>query len=140
MRDYETTLILDPQLAEEGWEQAITKYSTIISAKGTIKRTDRWGLRRLAYTIRKHGQGYYVHFIHYSSTDVPREIERQCELDEQCLRYLTVASDNPKYVEEMDKRASGEGTSVSEEGDRSASRETTGRPVRSGADDAGDEA
>ena len=104
MNPYETTLILDPQLQEEGWEKVIEKYSAIITAKGTIKRTDRWGLRRLAYEIKKHTQGYYVQIIHESPSATPRAIERQCVLDEQCLRYMTVVGDNPKYLEEQDNK------------------------------------
>ena len=104
MKPYETTIIFDPQLQEEGWEKAVEKYAAIITRKGVIKRTDRWGLRRLAYEIKKNAQGYYVHFLHESHPDVPREIERQCLLDEACLRHLTVVADNPKYQEEMDKR------------------------------------
>ena len=104
MTPYETTIIFDPQLQEEGWEKAVEKYAAIITRKGIIKRTDRWGLRRLAYEIKKRAQGYYVHFVHESPPEIPREIERQCLLDETCLRYLTVVAGNPKYQEEMDKR------------------------------------
>ena len=103
---YETTFIIDPQLLEEGWEKAIAKYSDIITRNGSMKRTERWGLRRLAYPIKKCAQGYYVHLIHESAPSVPRELERQFMLDETCLRYLTVLSDNPQYLEEMDKKKS----------------------------------
>lgn len=104
MTSYETTLIFDPQLQEEGWEKAVEEYAAIIGRGGEIKLTDRWGLRRLAYPIRRKNQGYYVHFHHDSPPEIPREIERRCKLDENCLRYLTVVADNPKYVEEMEKR------------------------------------
>lgn len=101
---YETTFIMDPQLLEEGWEKAVAKYSDIIARGGVIKRTERWGLRRLAYPIKKRTQGYYVHVVHESAPSVPREMERQFLLDESCLRYLTVVADNPRYLEETDKR------------------------------------
>jgi small subunit ribosomal protein S6 len=101
---YETTFIMDPQLLEEGWEKAIARYSEIITRNGEIKRTERWGLRRMAYMINKRTQGYYVHVVHESAPTVPRELERQFLLDENCLRYLTVVADNPLYLEEMDRR------------------------------------
>ncbi len=104
MKIYETTFIMDPQLLDEGWERTIARYSEIITRNGQIKRTERWGLRRLAYPIKKRTQGYYVHIVHESSPSVPREMERQFLLDENCLRYLTVLADNPMYLEEMDKR------------------------------------
>ncbi len=104
MKTYETTYIMDPQLLEEGWEKAIARYGEIITRNGQIKRTERWGLRRLAYPIKKCTQGYYVHIIHDSAPSVPKDLERQFLLDETCLRYLTVLSDNPQYLEEMDRR------------------------------------
>lgn len=100
---YETTYIMDPQLQDEGWEKSITKYSDIINANGRIKRLERWGLRRMAYMIKKQTHGFYVHIVHESSGSVPRDLERQFRLDETCLRYMTVLADNPQYLEEMDK-------------------------------------
>lgn len=104
MKLYETTFIMDPQLLEEGWEKAVARYSDIITRNGSIKRTERWGLRRMAYPIQKRTQGYYVHMVHESAPSVPRDLERQFMLDETCLRYLTVVADNPMYLEEMDRR------------------------------------
>jgi len=101
---YETTFIMDPQLMDDGWEKAVARYSEIITRNGQIKRTERWGLRRMAYLIKKRAQGYYVHLVHESAPSVPRDLERQFLLDETCLRYLTVVADNPLYLEEMDRR------------------------------------
>jgi small subunit ribosomal protein S6 len=101
---YETTFIMDPQLLDDGWDKAVARYSEIITRNGQIKRTERWGLRRMAYPIKKRTQGYYVHLVHESAPSVPRELERQFLLDENCLRYLTVTADNPMYLEEMDRR------------------------------------
>ncbi len=103
MNLYETTFIVDAQLKEEGWESVIDKYSGIIKQNGSIKQIDRWGVRRLAYEINKQTHGYYVHVIHESAPSVPRELERNFKLDEQCMRHLTVIADNPKYIEEMNK-------------------------------------
>lgn len=104
MKLYETTFIMDPQLLDDGWEKAVARYSDIIARNGSIKRTERWGLRRMAYPIKKRTQGYYVHMVHESAPSVPRELERQFLLDENCLRYLTVVADNPMYLDEMDRR------------------------------------
>jgi len=100
---YETTYIMDPQLLDEGWEKSIAKYSDIINQNGRIKRLEKWGLRRMAYMIKKQTHAFYVHIVHESAPSVPRELERQFRLDETCLRYLTVLADNPQYLEEMDK-------------------------------------
>ena len=103
MNQYETTFIVDAQLKEEGWDSEIAKYSGIINQNGAIKQIDRWGVRRLAYEIQKQTHGYYVHVIYESAPSVPRELERQFQLDEHCIRHLTVKADNPRYIEEMNK-------------------------------------
>ena len=84
MKLYETTFIADAQLKDEGWEAMIDKYSGIITQNGSIKQIDRWGVRRLAYEINKQTHGYYVHVIYESAPSVPRELERQFQLDETC--------------------------------------------------------
>jgi len=139
VNQYETTFIVDAQLQEEGWESVIDKYSNIINQNGSIKQIDRWGVRRLAYEINKQTHGYYVHVIYESAPSVPRELERQFQLDETCMRHLTVIADNPKYIEEMNKskarqaaaeEASGQSDSsseVSDDDDRRPSRVSDNR-------------
>ena len=130
MKVYETTFIMDPQLQEEGWEKAISKYSDIIARDGAIQRTERWGLRRMAYPIKKRVQGYYVHVVHESATSVPRELERQFLLDESCLRYLTVIADNPRYFEEMEKRRATREEGAAEGGEPISAGEHRDEPRR----------
>lgn len=132
MTSYETTIIFDPQLQEEGWDKAVEEYAAIVGRGGEIKHTDRWGLRRLAYPIKRRNQGYYVHFIHESPPEIPREIERHCRLDENCLRYLTVVSDNPKYVEEMQKREAARASTTTAATPPPAGGATTAAPQSAG--------
>ena len=76
MKFYETGLILDPQLDDAGFDGEIKKVTDIIeSNSGTIEKVDRWGIRRLAYQIKKKSQGFYT-FIYYNApSEVPRLIE-----------------------------------------------------------------
>lgn len=137
LKQYETTIVMDAQLKDEGWEQAIDKYSGIIKRDGSIVQIDRWGVRRLAYEIDKQTHGYYVHLIHESSPAVLRELDRQFKLDENCLRYLTVVADNPKYVEEMNKAKARQAASESESAEQESSprKEPEERPAASTSTD-----
>lgn len=54
---------------------------------------DRWGRRRLAYTIRKKNAGFYVQVLHKSPTDIVAKLERTFKLDEDVIRHLTVVVD-----------------------------------------------
>jgi len=94
MTRYETTFILSPDLEEAELEKNIERYAGIITGRGgTIVKHERWGMRRLAYQIKKKSTGYYTHLVHDSGPDVPRELERQFLLNENCLRYLTVRAE-----------------------------------------------
>ena len=105
MRRYETTFILTPDLEEVELEKNIERYTNIITGRGgTLEKEGRWGLRRLAYSIKKKTQGYYVHLVHESGQDVPHELERQFLLNENCLRYLTVLAEKPVADSKVDAK------------------------------------
>lgn len=58
-----------------------------------MKTVDRWGRRRLAYTIRKKNAGFYVQVLHKSPTDIVMKLEQAFKLDEEVIRHLTVVVD-----------------------------------------------
>lgn len=61
MRKYETVYILRPDLDEAAIEAAVAKVEdTIKNNGGEIEKTDKWGLKKLAYLIEDFTEGYYV--------------------------------------------------------------------------------
>ena len=60
---------------------------------GEVKRTESWGLRNLAYKIKKNRKGHYT-LMHF---DAPHkamvELERLMGLNEDVLRFMTVSID-----------------------------------------------
>jgi small subunit ribosomal protein S6 len=91
MRRYETILIVRPNVAEDEIEAIAAKTTSIIEGDGgTIFRIDKWGLKKLAYLIKKESQGYYV-FVDYAGIPASvAEIERVYRIDDRILKYLTV--------------------------------------------------
>jgi small subunit ribosomal protein S6 len=104
---YETGLILDPQLDDAGFDGEIKKVTDIIeSNSGTVEKVDRWGVRRLAYQIKKKSQGFYT-FIYYNSPpEVPRMIETMLRINENCLRFMTIVPDFKPDFEKAAQRES----------------------------------
>ncbi|PIE56973.1 MAG: 30S ribosomal protein S6 [Desulfobulbus propionicus] len=91
MRHYETTYILRPNLGEEIFTEIIDRTNGIITASGgAIISLERWGIKRLAYEIKKEIQGYYVHVNYAASGEIIAEIERIFKLDDRLLRFLTI--------------------------------------------------
>ena len=90
-KPYETTFIVDAHLSNEQIESTINKYSKFIADNGgSIKLTDRWGKRRLAYEISKKQYGYYVYIRFDADGDLIQTLEREYKLDDTIIRYLTL--------------------------------------------------
>jgi len=74
---------------------AITEFFTkiITDNGGTVAKTESWGLRPLAYRIKKYKKGHYVHL----NLDAPHaaiaELERNARLHEDVIRYMTIRVD-----------------------------------------------
>ncbi len=93
MRLYELTLIIDSSLDESTIQTEIEKIENrITDSGGKIHRLDRWGMKRLAYEIKKRTQGYYVFFLFEADPGLTSEIEKNLRLSENVLRYLTILS------------------------------------------------
>lgn len=68
--------------------------SKLIESQGKIIRVDRWGKRKLAYTIRKKNHGEYGVFYYEAEAALPAELEKRLRINENVLRWLTVV-ENP---------------------------------------------
>jgi len=109
MRRYETIFIVRPNVAEDEIEAITNKsVSTIEGDGGTILRINKWGLRKLAYLIKKETQGYYVYLDYAGVPASVAEIERIFRIDDRILKYLTVKladSEPASIVDEEDQDA-----------------------------------
>jgi small subunit ribosomal protein S6 len=91
MYDYETLTVLHPDLGEAGAKEQTEKMRAILEAGGAeIKKADDWGLRELAYPIRKQHRGIYVLLEYKSEPRTVWELERQLKLSDQVLRFVSV--------------------------------------------------
>src|ERR1700704_6355139 len=60
---------------------------------GEIKKREYWGLRNLAYRMKKNRKGHYVLFNIESPPAAIAELERTMRINEDVLRYLTLRVD-----------------------------------------------
>ena len=94
LRLYETVFVLDPSLDEHTVEKQIDRVEELITSnKGTVKKTEKWGMKKFAYPIKKRPQGYYTLIYFEGDGNILKELERVYKLNEFCLRYLTVQSE-----------------------------------------------
>lgn len=91
MRKYETIFILHPELSEDDIKSVITKAQDVISSyKGECFRMDDWGIRKLAYPIKKSARGRYYYLRFDGDSALIAELERRLRLDDKVLRYQSV--------------------------------------------------
>ena len=92
MNRYEMIYIIDTGLEETARKELIEKVSGLITANGgEIEKVDEtWGKRRLAYAIDYKTEGWYVIVTFQAPAELPRELERNLQINENVLRYLVV--------------------------------------------------
>ena len=100
MRKYETIFILQPELSEDDIKSVTTKAQDVISSyNGECLRMDDWGVRKLAYPIKKSARGRYYYLRFDGESALIAELERRLRLDEKVLRYQSVnITDLPERI------------------------------------------
>ena len=100
MRKYETIIILQPDLGEDDISVVTGKIQDVVTSyKGELYRLDDWGVRKLAYSIRKFARGRYYYVRYDGDAALIAELERRLRLDEKVLRYQSVnITDEPEKV------------------------------------------
>ncbi|MDH4332638.1 MAG: 30S ribosomal protein S6 [Desulfobulbaceae bacterium] len=91
MRRYETIVIVRPGAGDTEFSAVSDKVTgTIEGFNGSIVRTDRWGLKKLAYPIKKETQGDFLYVEYAGLPDGVKEMERLIRIDDRVLKFMTV--------------------------------------------------
>ena len=90
---YETVMILNTKLGDDGIAALVEKFKNLISENGTIDNVDEWGKRRLAYEINDEVEGHYVLIDFTSGPDFPAELDRIYKITDGVLRTLIIKKD-----------------------------------------------
>ena len=99
MNRYEMLYIIDTDLEETARKELIEKVSALITNNGgEIEKVDEtWGKRRLAYAIDYKTEGWYVLVTFKAPVELPRELERNLQINESVLRYLVIRLEEKKH-------------------------------------------
>ncbi len=94
MAYYENVFIARQDISSSQVETLAETLAKIIEENGgKVTKTEHWGLRTLAYRIKKNRKGHYVLMNIDAPSDAVREMERQMRLNEDIIRYLTTRVD-----------------------------------------------
>ena len=102
MRRYETIIIIDSDLPDEERKPLIQRLEDLIPQNdGLLVMVDEWGVRRLAYKIKKKSRGYYVRMDYCGTSALVNEMERFLRIDDRALKYMTVLTEKDADVESV---------------------------------------
>ena len=91
MRAYEHTFIARQDLSPQQAQALADTYAGVITEHGgEVTKNEYWGLRNLAYRIKKNRKGHYLHLNLRAPSAAIDELERQERLSDDVIRYLTV--------------------------------------------------
>jgi small subunit ribosomal protein S6 len=93
-RSYEIMFIVRPDVEEADLDKLIEGFhKNVTDGGGEIKTTEKMGRRRLAYTVRKFNDGFYVLLTIAAEGKLITEIERRLRVSEQVIKFITVRMD-----------------------------------------------
>ena len=92
MKTYEMLYVLDSALTDEAKDGFVKKFEDIVvSFKGTVVTTDKWGVKKLAYPIKYKHDGFFVLMTFEADGSAVKELDRVAGLSSEVLRRVITA-------------------------------------------------
>jgi small subunit ribosomal protein S6 len=92
-RPYESMVVFDGTLPEDVLQKEQRQVEELIAQHADFEKTDVWGKKTLAYSIRKKRTGYYCLFLFSGTGDIVPALDRYIKLNDNIFRHLTVVRD-----------------------------------------------
>ena len=93
MSKYESVVIINPNVDEEGFKALIAKFTNLINTDGKVEKVDELGKRKLAYEVKKFNEGFYVVFYFEANTNLIAELERNYRITDEIIKFMTIKKD-----------------------------------------------
>ena len=94
MSYYECVFIARQDLSQAQTETLTETYTKVLADnKGKVVSNEYWGLKSLAYPIKKNKRGHYVMLNVDAPSEAIQEMERQMRFNEDVIRYLSIKVD-----------------------------------------------
>jgi small subunit ribosomal protein S6 len=92
--NYETVFIARQDITANQVEGLVDIFEkVIVDAGGIVPKKESWGLKTLAYKIKKNRKGHYSLMNISAPAEAVHEMERQMRINEDVLRYITIRVD-----------------------------------------------
>ena len=93
MNKYESVVIINPTVDEEGVKSLVAKFTDLINTDGKVEKVDDLGKRKLAYEVKKQKEGYYQVFNFEANPELIKELERNYRITDEIMKFMTIKVD-----------------------------------------------
>ena len=93
MNKYESVVIINPGVEENGMKELIQKFSSLINSDGKVENVNELGRKRLAYEIAKQKEGYYIVIDFEANPSLIAELERIYRITDNVMKFIVVRKD-----------------------------------------------
>jgi small subunit ribosomal protein S6 len=106
MRIYEELFVVKPDATDEVLDPVIEQVKSVVTqAGGTVDKTEKWGVRKLAYRVLKYDEGQYILLQFTAKPDTVKELERRLRVSDLVIKFITVRIDEKlKRIEKRKKQ------------------------------------
>ena len=95
LNKYESIYIVNPEVDDEGIKGLVEKFNALIESEGgKVTETNEWGMKKLAYPIKKFTQGYYVLVNFEAKPEFVDELERIYKITDDVIKFITVRKED----------------------------------------------
>ena len=98
MNKYESVVIINSSVEEEGIKALIQKFTDVINNDGKLEKIDELGKRKLAYEVKKCSEGYYLVIYFEANTTLISELERIYRITDEVIKFMTIRIDRKSVV------------------------------------------
>ena len=93
MNKYESVIIINPSIDDEGVKKLEDKFVGLINENGKVESVDSMGRRKLAYEIQKNQEAYYTTINFEAKPEFIAELERIYRITDEVLKFIVVRKD-----------------------------------------------
>ncbi len=90
MNKYESIIIVNPDVEEEGLKALEEKFTGLINKNGKVDSVENMGKKKLAYNINKCSEGIYILFNFEAKPDSIQELERVYRITDNIMKFIVV--------------------------------------------------
>ena len=90
MNKYESIIIVNPNVDEEGLKSLETKFTGLINENGKVESVENLGKKKLAYDVKKYKEGTYFVFNFEAKPEFVAELERIYRITDEVIKFIVV--------------------------------------------------